>query len=218
MALYARLIGTEAPKLHVHAFMAALGELERGKMTTQQVIDAFTLSAQEQVEASALIATVVSPVESISFGGFVTLSNVGSAYDTTSAARGLGICRLQTAGITGFEFGVSVNKVGSGTQSWQLWNETDATEVAVIDDAGAAGNKQLVTSASVAPLGPALKTLRVRVKSTVSADDPVFYGATLMVQRIGIMTADVLHQVLLLAEARLPPLDTPAALQARLGL
>lgn len=218
MSLYSRLIGTTEPKIHVHAFMAALGELERGQMTTQQVIDAFTLSAGEQTEAAALIARVVSPLDSISLGGFLTLTNVGAAYDTTPASKGLGVCRIETFGISGFEFGVFVNKVGTGTQSWQLWDQTNAAQLAVIDDAGAAGDKTLSVSQSVSPLPAGLRTLRVRVKSTTAADDPVFYGASLALRRIGMMTADVLHQILLLAEDRINPLHTEAALIARLGV
>jgi hypothetical protein len=218
VSLYSRLIGTTEPKIHVHAFMAALGELERGQMTTQQVIDAFTLSAGEQTEAAALIARVVSPLDSISLGGFLTLTNVGAAYDTTPASKGLGVCRIETFGISGFEFGVFVNKVGTGTQSWQLWDQTNAAQLAVIDDAGAAGDKTLSVSQSVSPLPAGLRTLRVRVKSTTAADDPVFYGASLALRRIGMMTADVLHQILLLAEDRINPLHTEAALIARLGV
>jgi hypothetical protein len=71
---------------------------------------------------------------------------------------------------------VHVNKAGTGTQSWQLWNETDGTQVAVIDDAAAVGdNKILTTTAGVNLSG--LKKIRVRAKSTTAADDPVYYGA-----------------------------------------
>ncbi len=218
MSLYTRLMGLGSPKIPVHSFMSALGELERGKMTTQQVIDAFALSAPEQTEAAALIAKVVPPLESISLGGFVTLTNVGAAYDTIAAAKGLGACRIECAGITGFEFGVFVNKVGSGTQSWQLWDQTNSAEVAVIDDAGATGDKTLAVSASLGPLAAGFRLLRVRAKSTTAADDPVFYGASLMIRRVGLMTADVLHQILLLAATKIVPLETEAALKTRLGV
>jgi len=106
----------------------------------------------------------------------VTLTNVGSAYDTIAAARGLGIQRIDFRGATQVTFDVYVNKVGTGTQSWQLWNETDGAEVGVINDAGAAGNKFLTTTFSVNING--VKLCRVRAKSTVAADDPVFYGAS----------------------------------------
>jgi hypothetical protein len=219
MGLYERLLGTEEPKIHVHAFMAALGEIERGGMTAQQGIDAFGLDAGEQAEASTLIARIVTPKESISLGGFVTLTNVGNAYVSNYAARGLGVVRLECAGISAFEFGVSVNKIGSGTQSWQLWDETNSLEVAVIDDDGAAGNKQLATTQTFgSPLAAGIRTLRVRVKSTTAQDDPIYYGASLIVQRVGKMTSDVLHEVLLLAEVRIAPLNTVVAVKARLGV
>jgi hypothetical protein len=187
-------------------------------MTVQQIIDAFALSESEQTEAATLIARVVSPLDSISLGGFVTLTNVGAAYDTTPASKGLGVCRIETFGVSGFEFGVFVNKVGSGTQSWQLWDQTNSAQLAVIDDAGASGEKTLAVSQAVSPLPASLRTLRVRVKSTTAADDPVFYGASLALRRIGMMTADVLHQILLLAEDHINPLHTEDALKARLGV
>lgn len=218
MPLIERLMGLESPKLPVHAFMSSLGEIERGQMTSQQVIATFGLDAAAQAEASSLIAKVVTPLESISLGGLVTLTNVGATYDAIAASKGLGICRVECAGITGFEFGVFVSKIGTGTQSWQLWDQTNSAQVAVIDDAGAAGDKTLAVTQGVGPLAPGLRILRVRAKSTVAADDPVFYGASLMIRRVAIMTADVLHQILLLGEGRHAPFNTAGALRTRLGL
>lgn len=109
----------------------------------------------------------------------VTLTNVGANYDTTAASRGLGIQDIDFTGIAQVVFRVRVNKIGTGTQSWQLWNETDGAEIARIDDAAAAGdNKNLVTTVVVALIG--VKTVRVRAKSTVAGDDPVFYGASVL--------------------------------------
>ena len=111
-----------------------------------------------------------------SLGGFVTLTNLASAYDGINAARGLGVVRVDFTNVTRVDFWVDVNKIGTGTQSWQLWNVTDGSELAVIDDAGATGNKTLsVAVTSGLPTGE--KTLRVRAKSTVSTDDPLYYGA-----------------------------------------
>jgi hypothetical protein len=115
----------------------------------------------------------------VSLGGYNVLTNVGAAYDTVALARGLGIVVVNMTGITSIDFRVNVNKVGTGTQSWQIWNETDGQQVGVIDDAGAAGNKTLTgTISGLALTGK--KLLRIRAKSTVAADDPVYYGATLL--------------------------------------
>ena len=222
MGLYERLIGGAQPEnephIPVHQWMAALGEFERGKVNAAALAAAFGLSAAEQLEAAALTAKIITPLESISLGAFVQLTNIGTAYDGSNPARGLGIARIQTAGITAFEFGVAVNKVGSGTQSWQLWNETDGAEIAVIDDAGAAGVKFLsVVETLPAPLGAGFKILRVRAKSTTAADDPIFLGATLMLQRTERLSAEELHQVLLLAEHGLAYADA-TSLKARLGV
>jgi len=220
--LYERLMGLpgfENAKIEIHSFISALGEIERGKMTGTEVATLFNLNAAEQTEAAALIGQIVTPLESVSFGGFATLTNVGAAYDTTTtvfASQGLGLVRVQTAGITGAEFTVRVNKIGTGTQSWQLWNETDSSEIAVVDDAGAAGVKMLTVSVSLpGPLTAGLKTLRVRAKSTTAADDPLYLGASLLIRRIERMTSTELHEVLLLSEEP-RKYTTVAELKARL--
>lgn len=117
----------------------------------------------------------------ISLGAYLILTNVGSAYDAIPIAKGLGFVELDMTGITSLVFTVRFNKIGTGTQSWQLWNDTDGTQIAVIDDAAAAAdNKNLsVTASGLALTG--VKRLRVRAKSTNAADDPVYYGASLRV-------------------------------------
>ena len=109
----------------------------------------------------------------------ITLTNVGTTYDAIAASKGLGLQDIDFTGATSCLFRVFVNKIGTGTQSWQLWNVTDGTQIAVIDDAAAAGdNKNLSTTVVVNLAG--VKTVRVRVKSTVAGDDPVFYGASVL--------------------------------------
>jgi hypothetical protein len=126
---------------------------------------------------------------------------------------------VEGAGVTAFEFGVFVNKIGTGTQSWQLWNETSGSEVAVIDDAGGTGLKQLaVVETLPSPLAPGVVTLRVRAKSTVAQDDPLYFGASLIIQRVAKLTSVELHEVLCLGEQHIPPIDTVAACKARLGV
>jgi hypothetical protein len=110
----------------------------------------------------------------------VTLTNIGTAYDGTPASKGLGAGDFDLTGATSILFRVRVNKIGTGTQSWQLWNDTDASEIGVINDAAAAGDsKNLSVSIPISLTG--IKTLRVRGKSTVAADDPVFYWASILV-------------------------------------
>lgn len=110
----------------------------------------------------------------------VTLTNVGTTYDAISASQGLGLLRVDFTGVTQVKLDVRVNKVGTGTQSWQLWNETDSTAVGVIDDAGAGGVKTLSAAFAVGLSGE--KLLRIRAKSTNGADDPIFLGASVMVR------------------------------------
>lgn len=115
----------------------------------------------------------------VSIGSYNVLTNVGAAYDAVPNAKGLGVAVVDFTGYTSIDFRVFVSKVGTGIQSWQLWNVTDGTQLAVIDDpaASAAGDKLLTTTAAI--LVPILgkKLVRVRAKSSIAADDPVFYGA-----------------------------------------
>lgn len=221
MGLYERLLNNNPAgtfeKVPVHQFMAALGEIERGRITEAQLAAALGLDVTEQAELATLVKRIVTPLEAVALGGLVTLENVGIAYDTTMASQGLGMVGLQTAGVTGFEFAVRVNKVGTGVQSWQLWNETDGQEIAVINDSGATGIKVLSTARALGPLPSAIKLIRIRAKSTVASDDPVFLGASLLIRRAERLTNTELHDVLLLSEGGYA-YATPAALKARLDI
>jgi hypothetical protein len=107
-----------------------------------------------------------------------TLTNVGTAYDAIPASKELGFGLLNFTGITSVRFDVHVNKIGTGTQSWQLYNIDDAAEIAVINDNGAAGEKFLTTTVNVTAFNwTGIKRVRFRAKSTVAADDPVLFGA-----------------------------------------
>lgn len=116
--------------------------------------------------------------ESISFGALVTLTNVGASYDAITASRGLGCALVDLTNVTSIQFRVMVNKVGTGNQDWQLWNETDGAEIALVTDSGAAGNKTLSVTVNNLNIN-GLKLLRVRTRSSVAADDPFYYGATI---------------------------------------
>jgi hypothetical protein len=110
-----------------------------------------------------------------------TLTNVGTAYDGIAASKELGLQRIDFTGATQVVFDVLVNKIGTGTQSWQLWNVTDSAQIGVIDDAAAAGDNRLLTATfNVALTGE--KIVRVRAKSTVAADDPIYYGASVLLK------------------------------------
>jgi hypothetical protein len=220
MPLYDRLLGYSGTKIRVHAFMGALGERARGKLTDQQVINAFTLDVGEQAELATLLGKVVVPPESISLGGYLTLTNVGATYDAIAASKGLGHVRVETAGINAVELLVRYDKVGTGTLTFQLWNETTGLEVGALNDAAAAGNGKVLSGVVdfTPPLGPGTADLRVRCKSTVAADDPNYYGSSLRVRRVDLLGAEVIHQILLMGESRVPPYDSVAAVTTRLGV
>lgn len=231
MGIYERFTREESPVLPVHVLSGLLGELERGKLTDQQAIDALAttnadgsprpLTAEEITELAALKALIQPRWESICMSGQVTLTNVGTTFDATNPSQGLPAVRVHVTGVTAIHFDVRVNKVGTGTQEWQLWNDTNGNQVALIQDAGAAGIKTL--SSGQIDFDPALtggfKMIRVRARSTTAADDPVFFTASLAIRRVSVLTALELHEVLLIAEHRASsPYATATALKARLGV
>lgn len=220
MPLIARCMGFATPKILIHQFMAAMGEVEREYMTRTQLLSMFAIAADEEADIDALIALVRPTPEAYPLGGFVTLTNVGDVYDSTPASKGLGFTAVDTNGVTKVTLRVRYNKIGTGTLSWQLWNDTDAQQIGVFDDTGAAGdNKQVdIVVDPPAPLSGGVKALRVRVKSTTPADDPLYYGSTIFVRRTARMTSEDLHEILLLGEQLIAPYDTVTAVETRLGI
>lgn len=220
MGLLERLTHEETPHVSVHGFMAALGELERGQMTRAQVLAAFNVQPAEEADLDALAALTLPAIENLSLGGYVVCTNIGATFDSSGPAKGLGFARIDGRGVTGLEWAVRWNKVGTGTLSWQLWDDTEASQVALVSDAAAAGDnrQQVETVTPPAPMPAGLHTLRVRGRSTVAADDPVYYGSALRIRRAAALSAEVLHEVLLLAELHVAPVATAAALRTRLGI
>lgn len=226
MSLYTRLIGLESPKIPVHQFMAALGEIERGKLTEGNVSAAFGLSAGEQTELASLVTRIRTPLEGYPLNGRVTLTNVGAAYDTNIDSQSLPFIYLQQAGITRVDIELRVRKVGTGNQDWQLWSDTDgvaaigpgALTTGSLTDSAAAGDHTLSASRTFgSPLAAGVKKYRLRCQSSVAADDPVFLQGAILIFRVDKMTSVELHEVLCLAEHG-DAYTTEVALKARLGV
>lgn len=219
MALIDRLIGIELPKIPAHQFTAALGEWERGKTTRAEVIAFFGIAVAEEADLDAIKAKILPTPDQISIGGYVSLPAVGAAYDTTTPSKGLGLAYVQTAGISRIEAQIQVTKAGTGTQSWQLWNETDAAEILVANDAAAAGDRSFTGSKDYAPpLAAAMKVIRIRVKSTVAGDSPVFRGCGITIYRTNQLWSKILEELAVLAEYDYPTLNDVAKVRARLGI
>lgn len=231
MALYPRLLGAESPKISVHAIMAAVGEQERGKLTRAQVLAAFGITAQEEADYDALAAKVKPTQETYPLSGRVTLTNVGATYDANTDSQSLPFIYIQRAGVRRIDMELRVRKVGTGTQHWQLWDETNGVSVLDSDpsggnnltsgslsDAGAAADRTLNGSRTFAqPLSPQVVKLRVRARSTTAADDPLYLQGSILLFREDTITSDVLHQVLLLAREGYV-YTTEVDLKARLGI
>lgn len=115
----------------------------------------------------------------------IPLTNVGSVYDFIPASRALGIGRRDFRGYDRLTLDVYHQKVGTGTISYQLWNETAGAPLldaggaeVVVSDAQAAAARFLTATFTVNRADVIL--LRLRSKSTVAGDDPVFLGASVL--------------------------------------
>lgn len=118
----------------------------------------------------------------VALGATVTLTNVGASYDAVNVSRGLGRFTFDFTGITEIRVDVSTIHVGTGSLTWQLWNETDAAEVGTIADANNTGwHTRSATFTTNLPTG--IKTLRLRVLSSVAADDPIYGGAAILLRK-----------------------------------
>ena len=117
----------------------------------------------------------------------ITLTNLPTTYDGTQAARGLGIGLIDFRGCNQIRFVVYHQKIGTGTITYQLWNEDDGAIIALsgggaegvaVADAAAAAVRKLDQTFSIVPIN-GIKLCRIRAKSTLNTDDPVFFGAAI---------------------------------------
>src|SRR5262245_25135816 len=219
MSLYARLKGLEEPKLPVHQFGAAVSEYRKAKCTRAQILTAFVLSAEESTQFDDLFGNVIALPEAYSLGSLVDL-NLTTAYDGSEGQKGLGFMAVDVGGITRVTCRVRYSKNTTGALTWQLWNETNAQQLATFDDTGPTGDKQEdVVLAPAQPLAPGIKVIRLRVKSVSSTVQATFFGASVFVERVERLTADDVHAILMLAETPMPnglpfpTLDTEAKLK-----
>lgn len=72
MALIERLMGKDRianPRIHVHSFIAAMGEWERGRTNRAQIVASFGLRPEDEIDLDALIsqASGMSPAERFKF-------------------------------------------------------------------------------------------------------------------------------------------------------
>lgn len=109
----------------------------------------------------------------------VTLTNVGTTYDAIVASQGLGLAWINFTGVVSVEALIKVQKIGTGTHTYQLFNETDGTEIGVITDSAAAGTPKNLTGGPWAVNLTGWKLIRFRARSTVSTDDPIWLGRTI---------------------------------------
>ena len=232
MALLSRLTGIDLPldetsqrsRIHVHEFGGLIREILRGKLTPAQARDALNatpnaipLTPAEESEALALFNRAVIPLEALPIGGRITLTNIGSTFIT------LGFASIQTAGIRRFELAVGLSRNGSaGNLEFQLADVTSGAsqQLLLTDAAGSPAGERFITgNRDYDPaLSAGIARIALRARSTTATDDPIHLGSSLLVHRQDVLTPDEIHDVLCLAQSRIPPYDTIAFLQTRLGV
>lgn len=110
----------------------------------------------------------------------LTKTNLGTTYVDilpTSGAEGNG-CDVDGTGVTGYRFYVSWNKnFGSGTHSVQVISQTSSDVLAVISNT--VSGRNVTTGTLPAYFQDLVRSVKLQAKSTVSTDDPIFYGARL---------------------------------------
>jgi hypothetical protein len=90
MGLYERILRLEEPKIPVHAFMAAMAERKRGKVSAAQIVSTFALDAAAQIDAIALNARfddTVNPLTGTELHDVLLLADAGLAYQTVTALK-----------------------------------------------------------------------------------------------------------------------------------
>ena len=99
MALFNRLIGTEEPKLSVHAFAAVIFDYVAGEVTRAEIISAFGITAAEEAALDTVLAKVdglanatAKKVWCLELENVLILGEGGYRYTTqASAANRLGV-------------------------------------------------------------------------------------------------------------------------------
>lgn len=107
-------------------------------------------------------------------------TNLGTTYVNvldSSGTEGNG-CDVDGTGRVGYRFYVSWSKnVGSGTHSIQLISQSTSDVLATIPDL--ANGRNVVTGTLSTYYQDQIRSVKLQAKSTVSTDDPIFYGAHL---------------------------------------
>ena len=108
----------------------------------------------------------------------LTKTNLGTTYTDilpASGNEGNG-CDVDGTGRVGYRFYVSWAKnFGSGTHSVQLISQTTSDVLATIADC--ASGRNVATGTLSAYYQDQIRSVKLQAKSTVSTDDPIFYGA-----------------------------------------
>ncbi len=119
------------------------------------------------------------------------LVNIGNAYDAIAGTQDLGVLAIDFDGANRLDTGVVWTPTAiaaASVISWQLWNEDNQTEIAVMNivapftPVARRVSKQVFDISALGLVG--LIVTRLRLKSTTASDDLFYFGATLRVRRV----------------------------------
>ncbi len=228
MGLIARLIGTEEPRISVHSFKSGLQELALEKWTRAQFDSAFSIQAgAETTKMDAIIAQHVPSAEHYFFSGNPEAITLPTTADANSAVKALGFLRMECAGISKIEWLVRYNKLGTGTLTAEMRNETDSTTPdSFTDTGGAADNRENGGAAGTAariitpgsPMAKGTKIFRLRIFNSTASQTLILYGWSVRLFRFSILLSETMHEVLMAAQTGSGPNVTEAQVEARLGI
>jgi hypothetical protein len=107
---------------------------------------------------------------------------IGTSYDDVydiTDSNGDGI-RIDTNGMTTATINIMWTKIGTGIQTCQIVDITNATNVLITSGSLVSGENTLVAQAIPAGLLDNIKTYKIQCKSTVGLDAPIFLHGTVL--------------------------------------
>jgi hypothetical protein len=102
---------------------------------------------------------------------------LGVAFDATDASRALGFFEINVTDLRSLRGTLRYRRVGTGILVIELFNETTGVALLSLSDSTTTTN-QSVTQTIFPPIGNGIHFLRVRIRSTVASDVPIFFGAS----------------------------------------
>lgn len=112
----------------------------------------------------------------VSLGGYGPVT-LGTSNDATDASKSLGFFEVDVEGLTRLRATLRYRRVGTGVLTIELFNETTGNAIMTQTD-NSTTTDQSITQIIFPSNGIGVHRLRLRIRSTVGTDVPIFYGAS----------------------------------------